>query len=500
MIVRGVLSGKIRDFSITDSSRFIGQTLSFGALQNFHLGANATFHSPGPIKLEVNGTFENKSYLSSSKDVSLSVGDDVGDVGVIVAKNDIEILLKKQGQIQNRLNQAADVEKMYKSRLVSKRKITHVDKYLNTITDWYNVTKDRYGNEVSRVYSHTTETGYIFQGRETKVEDSKEAFPPELTQMLQDRDASVLSIHNAIEQLSAILSDTQKEIAKQTKEYNRALLKTILGNGGRAVDLSRFRRNQLIRALGEVGMAPGELEQVRRDYPSVDEWIDCANGARRLIAPMMQALDHPTVRIMNDVVIPAAIAALIIGSDIFSGGTTAPATAPVLVACYARLAPVIVRTATAIGAAEAYRATIDHTRATFSRSGGERGEGAGAGKGGGTGAGKGGTKAGKGGTGNTPKKTEPPKVERVIPTKEDQIAFTMEQKASGAWEGCKTGDWKGCFQSRDGTHRFVPTVEKWEYEVYKRIGKGWEHCGIMRAAGPEKGKILEKFAKGIIKK
>jgi hypothetical protein len=74
---------------------------------------------------------------------------------------------------------------------------------------------------------------------------------------------------------------------------------------------------------------------------------------------------------------------LIIGSDIFSGGTTAPATAPVLVACYVRLAPVIVRTATAIGAAEAYRASIDHTRATFSRIGGERGEGAGAGKSGG---------------------------------------------------------------------------------------------------------------------
>ena len=93
-----------------------------------------------------------------------------------------------------------------------------------------------------------------------------------------------------------------------------------------------------------------------------------------------------------------------------------------------------------------------------------------------------------------------PRTERVIPTQADQLKFSQQQKASGAWKNCESGGWRGSFESKKGDYRFTPTVEKWEFEVYKKVAKGWQHCGVMRAIGPEKGEILDRFAKGIIKK
>ncbi len=44
------------------------------------------------------------------------------------------------------------------------------------------------------------------------------------------------------------------------------------------------------------------------------------------------------------------------------------------------------------------------------------------------------------------------------------------------------------------------SVQKWEFEVYQKIDGKWKHIGIMRPCGPDKGKILTEFAKGVIKK
>jgi hypothetical protein len=80
------------------------------------------------------------------------------------------------------------------------------------------------------------------------------------------------------------------------------------------------------------------------------------------------------------------------------------------------------------------------------------------------------------------------------------LAFIQKQKTTGQWKKCN--DWKDSYQGiiDKKNYRFVPTIEKFEVEVYKEYGKSWKHCGIMRVAGPDKGKILEKFAKGTIRK
>jgi hypothetical protein len=44
--------------------------------------------------------------------------------------------------------------------------------------------------------------------------------------------------------------------------------------------------------------------------------------------------------------------------------------------------------------------------------------------------------------------------------------------------------------------RYVPTKEKFEFEVGQKISGKWTHIGILRGEGEGAGKILEKFAKG----
>ncbi|MDR1598001.1 MAG: hypothetical protein LBR89_03635, partial [Holosporales bacterium] len=356
--------------------------------------------------------------------------------------------------------------------------------YLNTITDHYEVIKDQFGREISRRYSHRTETGYIFQRRETKVDESREELSAEVMRGLQAQDAGLQSLHNSIESLAAQLASLQKDIAEQTKEYNRDLMGALLRDGGARRDIFRLRNDPLMKVLGNRKITSDELTQLQRDYPQIDYWYAHSQHIRESISPITKVLNHPAMRFMNEVVVPVATIATIMAGDVFSGGLAAPATAPALAACCVRLAPVIGRAAVTFGASEAYNVTSAGVRAYFNKV---------------AGSGSGGT-SNSGGRGPAPKKTEPPKTERVVPTQNDQITFTNEQKASGLWEPCKAGGWRGSFQSKDGLHRFVQTFEKWEYEVYKKIGKGWEHCGIMRAVGPDKGKILTEFAKGFIQK
>jgi hypothetical protein len=80
---------------------------------------------------------------------------------------------------------------------------------------------------------------------------------------------------------------------------------------------------------------------------------------------------------------------------------------------------------------------------------------------------------------------------RKSDTHEGQRDFIERQKASGEWENCK--EWHNTCKSRDGNYRFSWTIEKWEFEVYKKVRGGWKHIGIMR---PSEGKILTEFAKG----
>jgi hypothetical protein len=112
------------------------------------------------------------------------------------------------------------------------------------------------------------------------------------------------------------------------------------------------------------------------------------------------------------------------------------------------------------------------------------------------------SKMASGGGGGGGSSTQPPggeegknsKKERKIDTHESQRAFIEQKKKSGEWEKCN--EWKDSYQNKSG-YRFTPTVEKWEFEVYKKISGKWTHIGIIRPGGE---KILTEFAKGIIRK
>ena len=68
--------------------------------------------------------------------------------------------------------------------------------------------------------------------------------------------------------------------------------------------------------------------------------------------------------------------------------------------------------------------------------------------------------------------------QRKIDTPQMQTALKDEKISSGEWHACS--DWKKTYESADKTTRFVKTVEKSEFEVYKRVKRGWKHIGIMR--------------------
>ena len=64
--------------------------------------------------------------------------------------------------------------------------------------------------------------------------------------------------------------------------------------------------------------------------------------------------------------------------------------------------------------------------------------------------------------------------------------------ASKEWKSQAKKPW---YEDKKG-YRYIPTKEKFEFEVGKKIDGKWRHCGIMRSEGPKAGKVLEKFAKG----
>jgi hypothetical protein len=73
---------------------------------------------------------------------------------------------------------------------------------------------------------------------------------------------------------------------------------------------------------------------------------------------------------------------------------------------------------------------------------------------------------------------------RKMDTPQMQTEFKDKKLSSGEWHACS--DWKKSYENADKTMRFVKTVEKSEFEVYKRVKKGWKHIGVLR---PSEGRV-----------
>jgi hypothetical protein len=89
--------------------------------------------------------------------------------------------------------------------------------------------------------------------------------------------------------------------------------------------------------------------------------------------------------------------------------------------------------------------------------------------------------------------------ERVVPSADSKVRYHENMVKSGKWKRC-TGEWRGYFEGEVNgtTYRFKPTVEKNEFEVYRKFAGKGEHWGVLQTEGPEAGKVLEQFAKHTI--
>ena len=89
---------------------------------------------------------------------------------------------------------------------------------------------------------------------------------------------------------------------------------------------------------------------------------------------------------------------------------------------------------------------------------------------------------------------------RTIPTAQSKVDWHVKMVKSGKWKPCH-GEWKGYYEGevKGKLYRFKPTVEKHEYEVYRKwSGKG-QHCGVFRTEGNRALEINEELAKWTFK-
>lgn len=107
--------------------------------------------------------------------------------GVIVAKDQLHLVRQLKHGMQQNIRAEEAEQRRLGTILAGKTKVeVFIDHYLNTITHYYNV--DQFGG---RTFSHTTETGYIFQRREKHTEEKD--------LLLEEQQA----LHEIISQISA---------------------------------------------------------------------------------------------------------------------------------------------------------------------------------------------------------------------------------------------------------------------------------------------------------
>ncbi|GHS92711.1 hypothetical protein AGMMS49949_05180 [Alphaproteobacteria bacterium] len=302
MNVRGSLTGTIKDFVVEGGSHFTGHTLSFNPLQNFHCGTGATFHSPNPFRLDIAKKYTNTGILSSNHSIDLQVSEDTEDLGMVIAKEKIRLLHKKQSLLQNRILAAAQQEKHCRARFITKKTITYCDHYLNTITSHQEL--DSYGHVIR---SWTTETGYLFQRRTEDVKESSASVTSEVLGVLRQQDARLQSIHADLEDLVAQQTNLQKEIAQKTREYNRELLRALMRAGGKPGDIHRLTHDPLLRLLDRWDDVPEEKQElIAQEQPFIADLAEITSDGKQHLSPFMQFCDDHARTACNFLVAAAA--------------------------------------------------------------------------------------------------------------------------------------------------------------------------------------------------
>jgi hypothetical protein len=260
------------------------------------------------------------SHWSNSANVYLSSGSDIfaqdswNNTGQIFVRGDSSVGCRKKpqalgvviadGVIKNIIEEAMDEASSKalfgnaaffsgKQKIIINR-AKHTDHYLNTITEWYNVYPNGF-----REYSHTTETGNVFQRRTTEntlVEEEIEGgeTPEQAKQMkrgLQEK-------RNFLKALKSGIKDRLKKLGLLHTSQNAimaALMKGLNEAGLSSDDIDEIfggegSPSNLLDIVSAYEQLPAEgIQRLQSDLPAVHSFLsDISSQAQRAGVPVWQ--------------------------------------------------------------------------------------------------------------------------------------------------------------------------------------------------------------------
>ena len=473
--VRGTLQGSVSNMTVNDNARFSTGTFNIAPIQHLSIGKSSELFINNKSSLTVSGNYSNSGAILSGSNLTLKLKKKPNDVGLLVAKELLEYICEEQERAKNSIAEhEANQKTQFKGKLIAKKtKITHhTDHYLNTITDHYKVTQDQNGREVSRVFSHRTETGYVWQKRTTEVKEFIEKLSQEITDHLDNKAKEMEALKAKLDELNKIADALQGAIAESNRGFYSGLLtaltraeisnrdlSTLYGdrNFTSILDLLRNwnmipyeKQEQILTAHPEISGAIETMEDLRKDAAEDRTWwqrMFCPTKEEALIR-MESAMHNPVDEfVMKHPEFLLGPVGLIETGFEMAGVAVARNVLPKVLAM----------------------AGINQTWENF------------------TNYMKGGKDAVKSnqGASNGPK-LEPQK-ERVVETKQTQQDRWEKMKQSGEWKHV-SGKGKPTLENKKTGEFAQKSIEKWDIEVYN---SNEYHIGVIR---PSEGFIRKELA------
>ena len=287
--VRGTLQGSVPNMIINDNAKLSTGTFNTAPIQNLSLGGNSELFIKNNSSLTVSGNYANGGAISSGSNLTLNLKKKPDDVGLVAAKELWEYICEQQEQAKNTIAEhEANQKTPFKGKLIAKKtKVTHhTDHYLNTITNHYNVTQDQYGREVSRTFSHKTETGYIFQKRTTEVKEFLEQLSQEITGYLDGKAKEKDELKEKLDAISKLADILQGAIAESNRSFYSGLLASLTRAGTSNRDLANLYGDRnftsILDLLRNWNMIPYEKqEQILMAYPEMSAVVETMEDLRK---------------------------------------------------------------------------------------------------------------------------------------------------------------------------------------------------------------------------
>jgi hypothetical protein len=388
--IGGTLCGNIRDVTVREGAALYANRTDLRRIRDLDIEQGGQLHTVAPLLLEVTGRYSHSGRISSGESIDLRTTAGLTDnqSGVFAALNEISVDVPRVDRPRQSLNSPAllrdpaisrhlryvapkvskgtktananleedeeleRLKKAYYERMRydgdqpqialpafgyiarNRKRITYIDHYLNTITYHY---------EDGRLVN-VTETGYIWQRRERRVDD----IPGEVSPGIQ-RLIGALNLITATPCIAQADHRTRQH-EREIEELARLIRELEKARADRA-DIEAVLNDPLTQALHQLRyMNDAQQDELFAEHPEVRDMAEAAEDVRDDLQDLMRGIDNSVRRFVDDYVIPTLTVASMV-NPYARGAAMAYHGARAAIA----VAPALARVAGACGAAEIYR-------------------------------------------------------------------------------------------------------------------------------------------------